>query len=377
MTQEYETPTAAVVQECKRQKSAFIGRYAQSSDRQGLVQTVTVLVAIAALWGWAAIIEKMNIGMVLALSVGLGMLQLRVFVLMHDCGHGSLFRSVRLNKVFGFVFGVLTGMPQYVWSKHHNYHHVTNGDWEKYRGPLSILSVDEYDALSPSGQRWYVRIRHVALAPLGGLIYLLVNPRLTWIKGTAAMFRHAVRYIWVRPRTTFRAHMAAFKTRYWATAAEYRHMTLNNLVLLTTWVLMVGLMGPARFFSLYVLSMALAGGIGLLLFAVQHNFEHSYATAEPHWDYDMAALQGTSFLVLPGWLNWFTANIGYHHIHHLSARIPNYRLTQCHAEHEHLFATVTRLRIRDIQRSLRYILWDPTLHRLVTVAGHESSRAYV
>lgn len=375
MMQEHQDRTGSAMSALKQEKPGLIGRFAQADNRRGLAQALTILVAVAALWVWIAGIERMSVGAILAMSVVLGLLQLRVFVLMHDCGHGSLFRSAGLNRGFGFVFGVLTGMPQYVWARHHNYHHATNGDWEKYRGPLAVLSVDEYDALSPSRQRWYARLRHVALAPLGGLLYLLVNPRLGWLRGTADLCCHLLRGKRAEPRETLRWHASRFRTRYWETAAEYWHMTLNNLALLSICAVLAWLMGPARFFPLYVLGMAVAGGMGLLLFTIQHNFEHAYATAEPDWDYDTAALLGTSFLVLPGWLNWFTADIGYHHIHHLSARIPNYRLAQCHAEHAHLFVPVKRLRLRDIGGSLQYILWDPKSHRLVTVAAHEAAQA--
>lgn len=95
-----------------------------------------------------------------------------------------------------------------------------------------------------------------------------------------------------------------------------------------------------------------------MLFAVQHNFEQSYASASEGWDFHAAAIEGTSFLALPRWLNWFTANIGYHHIHHPSARIPNYHLAACHTAHVHLFRGVTRITLTQVPRALRCILWD-------------------
>ncbi|MDR3417558.1 MAG: fatty acid desaturase [Nevskia sp.] len=121
------------------------------------------------------------------------------------------------------------------------------------------------------------------------------------------------------------------------------------------------------------MSTALAGGAGIVLFTVQHNFERSYASGDQNWDYDTAAIHGTSFLALPAWLNWFTANIGYHHVHHLCARIPNYRLAACHAEHAHLFGAVKRLTLADIGPSLKFVLWDPGSRRIISVAEHESA----
>jgi omega-6 fatty acid desaturase (delta-12 desaturase) len=116
---------------------------------------------------------------------------------------------------------------------------------------------------------------------------------------------------------------------------------------------------------------SLAGGAGIALFTVQHNFEHAYATDSKRWDYDAGALEGTSFLVLPGWLNWFTVNIAYHHIHHLSAKIPNYCLVKCHNENEHLFSDVRRVRLSGIHKALQCILWDTSAQRIISVSEYQ------
>jgi omega-6 fatty acid desaturase (delta-12 desaturase) len=128
--------------------------------------------------------------------------------------------------------------------------------------------------------------------------------------------------------------------------------------------------GPALFFSVYLCSVSLAGGAGLVIFTVQHNFEHSYATDSENWDSDAAAIQGTSFLDLPRWLGWFTANIAYHHIHHLSFRIPNYCLAECHNENRELFSGITRIRLRDIPQAMKCILWDARARRIIAVAEY-------
>lgn len=364
----------ASVQRLKARKRELITTYGQSEDGRAVAQVAATLLPLAALWGVTVLALQGGYPVVIVLLLLLmSLFLLRVFALMHECGHQSLFRSKRLNRIFGFVFGVVSGMPQYVWAQHHNYHHATNGNWAKYRGPLAILSVDEYDALTPRQQRAYVRARHLVMAPLAGLLYLILNPRLTWIKGTAQLLWHLIRMKRAQPRVSLRAHAATFRTRYWNSAAEYRHMTLNNLVLLSIWCLMAWLIGPGPFFLVYLVSSSLAGAAGIVLFTVQHNFEHAYASDGNGWDYDEAALRGTSFLVLPGWLNWFTANIGYHHIHHLSSRIPNYRLVACHTENEALFTGVRRLTLADIVPSLKFLLWDTHARRIVSVAEHRAT----
>lgn len=152
-------------------------------------------------------------------------------------------------------------------------------------------------------------------------------------------------------------------------------MFWNNVVLLALWVLMAWWIGPLLFFVCMIISVSVAGGVGILVFTVQHNFEHSYASGNDGWDYDQAAIEGTSYLVLPTWLNWFTANIAYHHVHHLSARIPNYCLLECHTEYQHLFSKVARIRLAEIPHALSYILWDTRARRIVSVAEVEQRLA--
>jgi omega-6 fatty acid desaturase (delta-12 desaturase) len=131
-------------------------------------------------------------------------------------------------------------------------------------------------------------------------------------------------------------------------------------------------MGPWLFFGLCIVAPSLAAGAGLVLFTVQHNFEHSHACGDEGWDYTRAAVEGTSFLSLPPWLNWLTASIGYHHIHHLSARIPSYCLAECHDEYAGLFTGVTRIRLSQVPAAVKCILWDTASERIISVAEYEA-----
>lgn len=356
----------------KEQKRALIRQHTQPNDLTGLYQVLTTLAALAALWMLAVQSVAISPCLTAAAVLALCLFTLRVFALMHECGHGSLFRSPRLNRGLGFVLGVVAGMPQYVWSRHHHYHHTHNGNWEKYRGPYTTLSVNEYAALTDMQQRLYQVKCSILLAPLVGFIYLIFNPRYTWLKGSVALVSHIVRNKIAQPGVSLKAHAASFKTRYWQSGKEYWHMFWNNAVLLSGWAAMCWICGPALFFPIYLLSVSLAGGAGIVLFTVQHNFEHAYASDDANWDYDVGAINGTSFLILPGFLNWFTANIGYHHIHHLSPRIPNYCLVECHNTYPHLFAEVRRLRLSDVQNSLKCILWDARAQRIITVAEYRA-----
>jgi omega-6 fatty acid desaturase (delta-12 desaturase) len=354
----------------RERKRAIVRQHSLSNDLSGLTQVATTLIPIGLLW-WAAV-QSLQVSYWLAAAVVLllSLFNLRVFALLHECGHGSLCRSRWLNRSAGFLFGVLSGMPQYVWSQHHDFHHRTNGNWEKYRGALGTLAVEEYAALSASKQRSYRHTRSILMAPLAGFIYLIFNPRFTWLKGSLMLLAYLARRKLAQPHVPLRTLAADFRTRYWQSPREYWHMFWNNVVLLSIWAAMCWLIGPAQFFLVYLISASLAGGAGIVLFSVQHNFEHSYATGTEDWDIDTGALQGTSFLILPAWLNWFTANIGYHHVHHISAAIPNYRLVQCHRENETLFTGVTRLRLSQVYGALQCILWDRRARRIISVAEY-------
>jgi len=168
----------------KEKKPALILKHARAEDTRGLTQVLVTLALFALVW-WAAVLS-VNVSLWLTAPAILlvSLFSVRVFALMHECGHGSLFRTQQLNRTFGFLLGVLSGMPQYVWSQHHSYHHAHNGDWEKYRGPYTTLSVDEYAALTNGQQLLYRGKCSIALAPFVGFIYLIFNPRFTWLKGS-------------------------------------------------------------------------------------------------------------------------------------------------------------------------------------------------
>lgn len=310
---------------------------------------------------WYIYVKTLNVShfLVIPFAVVMAFFVLRFFVLMHDCGHGALFESPRANKFVGFVLGVITGMPQFVWSKHHAYHHANNGDWEKYRGPLSIITTTEYENLCSSKRRWYRLFRHpLAFVFLGGFLYVLFNPRFNWFIGTVKLVGTVLFTAAFRSPTKALKMLKDCPSKKWKSPKEFRHMTYNNVALLASWFLMCQAIGTYNFFIVYTIALSLAGGIGILFFTVQHNFEDSYAVNTVDIDYTRAALEGTSYLKLPALLNWFTADIGYHHIHHLSTSVPNYRLARCHKALEDQFVDVKRIHVGEIAHSIKYLLWD-------------------
>lgn len=359
-------------QALKAQKNELVSRYVQRSTRKALTQTLTTITPYLLLF--YAAIESLQVSYWLsAFFIGvLTLFVLRVFVMLHDCGHNCLYKSPQANALAGFIFGVMCGVPQYVWSKHHDYHHSTNGNWNKYRGPLSVLSIDEYSKLNNKQKRTYARQRKLFMGPLAGFLYFIFNPRFTWLKGSFGLLAHIVKGKRADRSKSVREIASSYTTRYWATWREYRHMSANNIVLLSIWFLAASYFGAAEFFSVYVIALSLAGAIGIILFTVQHNYEGVYASNDENWDYYTAALAGTSYLKLPAVLNWFSADIAYHHIHHLSARIPNYNLKACHQEYRHLFSNVKRLSLKDIPHAFGFIIWDENNQTLISTEQYES-----
>ena len=359
--------TATAVSSLKAEKQSLIKKYVDKSLFKAFFQLANTIIPTLVLFYFAVEVFYSHWYLSIALMVVLVLFILRIFVLMHDCGHNSFTASSLVNKSIGFVLGVFCGVPQYVWSKHHDYHHATNGNWEKYRGPLAVLSVTEFKQLSQQERIKFAKNRRLIMGPLAGFLYFIFNPRFNWIKGCIELAIFMVKQKLANMSVPVKSILNDFETKSWATWAEFWHMTANNLVLFLCWGVGVYFFDPVAFFVVYTVTLSLAGASGIILFTVQHNYEDSYATDTEHWCYDTAALEGTCFLKLPKVLNWFTADIAYHHVHHLSARIPNYNLEACHEEYKNLFACVKQVRLADIPHCFKYIIWDENQHTLITL----------
>ncbi|PJB53843.1 MAG: fatty acid desaturase [Bdellovibrio sp. CG_4_9_14_3_um_filter_39_7] len=348
--------------------------YTEKSVLIAAWQLCNTIIPFMLLWYFYA--QTINYSLWLAVPYGILMsfFVLRAFVLMHDCGHASFFENNKANKFFGYLLGVMTGMPQYVWSKNHAYHHITNGDWEKYHGPLNIISTKEFSKLTKSQQKRYAILRKAGFALLGGFLYVLFNPRFNWIIGSVIFFFQILKSL-VTPKSNTILLIKECKSKFWKTPREYIHQCFNNLTLLPIWYFMIQWLGAGPFFLVYVIALSVSGGLGIIFFTVQHNFEHSYASNTAKVDYFRAALEGTSYLKMPFWLNWFTADIAFHHIHHLSTCVPNYRLKKCHKELENLFTKVKRIKVSEIFNAGKYILWDEDNEMLISIDEFQMEKA--
>jgi len=202
----------------------------------------------------------------------------------------------------------------------------------------------------------------------GGFFYLIIKPRLALILGIAGFIQHLFTCIKQDFGMSLPAIINSYKSKHWYTREEFWDLLFNNICVVASWVYLSNLLGLGFFWSVYSIVMTCSAAIFICIFFVQHNFEGSYAHKTEGWDYLLGAIAGSSYLKLPAILNWFSADIGCHNIHHLSERIPNYNLQACHRANKHLLVDSKILTIRDIPDCFKFILWDAAADSLRSIA---------
>jgi acyl-lipid omega-6 desaturase (Delta-12 desaturase) len=357
-------------------KSDFVlTPYMKSNDWRATYQIMNTVVPYILLWVLAIQVAPISYWLLPPIMMLITLFSVRCFSLMHDCGHYSLFNSKRVNRWVGFMLGVINAIPQYPWSRDHAYHHKTNGDWERYRGIADFLSTDEFAKLSLDEQKSYQLLRQPLMAIPGGFFYLAIEPRLALISEIKGFVRHAIDCLKENPSISLTEIIATHKSKRWSTMGEFWDSLLNNICVISGWVIMSNLIGAGLFFSIYSICLTFSAVIFIWVFFVQHIFEGSYAHKTAEWDYLTGAIEGSSYLELPPILKWFTADIGYHNIHHLSERIPNYHVEACHRENIHLLSSIKTLHMSDMLDCAKFILWDAPSDSLITVESfHQASR---
>ncbi len=304
-----------------------LSEYREPSIRRSSVELALTIVPFVALWALAWWSLSISGWLAFAISLLNAAFLLRLFAIQHDCGHGAFFNNRTVSDWLGRGLGVLTLTPYDVWRRSHSIHHSSAGHLGRRGiGDVHTLTVAEYRALGPLRRLQYRAYRHpIVLFGLGpGYLFFLQN-RLPL--GMMA------------------------KARYWVSA-----MCTNAAILVALSVILYfgGLM---PILLIFLPSTILAATAGVWLFYVQHQFEATHWENDPDWDLHEAALHGSSHYVLPSTLQWFSANIGIHHVHHLYSRIPFYRLPEVLRDHE-VLATGNRMTIRESLANARLHLWD-------------------
>src|SRR2546425_4039240 len=311
----------------------IVARYQKPSVGRGVWQIVNTLVPYAALWYLMYLCLSVSYWLVVPLAILAAGFLVRVFIIHHDCGHGSFFKSSKANDVLGFITGVLTFTPYYHWRWEHALHHASSGDLDRRgMGDIWTLTVQEYLESS----RW----RRFAYR-------LARNPVVLF--GSAPLFMFVIRQRFPKAQASPRERRSV----YWTNLAIF------GLAAGLSWIF-----GIKAYLLIQLTVVGVAGSIGVWLFYVQHQFEGVYWERGEEWDYATAALQGSSFYKLPKVLQWFSGSIGFHHIHHLSPRIPNYHLEKCHNA-EPLFQTVKPVTLFSSFKSFTFRLWDEQRRKLV------------
>ena len=315
--------------------NALLAPYRTPSLGRSWFQLMNTAVPFVAVW--LAMLWSLERGywLTLLLAIPAGLLLVRLFILQHDCGHGAFFKSHWANNTLGFILGVVTLVPYTYWRKTHAIHHATSGDLDhRSFGDIATLTVKEYLGLSKE-----LRLRYRVYR--NPFILLLVGPTYQFI------FKHR-----------FPADIPRSWKREWASV----HRT--NIALALVLIVMWQTIGLQRFFMVQLPITLISGALGVFLFYVQHQYEDTYWRYREGWDFYAAGLEGSSLYVLPKVFQWFTANIGLHHIHHVSSKIPNYHLQRCFDENPEL-QSVTRLTLLNSLKTLRMTLWDEDDRRLV------------
>ena len=298
----------------------------------------------------------------------------RTFSLMHDCGHNSLFAKRQLNRFFGFLLGLLNGIPQKSWSIDHAFHHRYNGNWEIYKGPVDVLSVEEYNSLPEIEKIFYRVSRNWIMLFPGGFYYLVLKPRLGLIIIIFSFTKDSIRETLIKIKKREFSKLLTIKSKikppfsdYGDNFSELFELIANNIIVIFSWFFMCKWLGFIFFLTFYSFVSTLSAAILICIFFVQHNYESSYAKNTKNWDIVDGAILGSSNLNIPNWLNWFLADISFHSIHHLSERIPNYNLRACHEANIHLLHESTFLKLSDIPKCFKYIIWDNKNEKLISI----------
>ena len=322
---------------------SVIAEYQQPNVWRASWQVLNTIGGYIALWWLMYLSLSVSWWLTVPMAILAGGLLIRAFIIFHDCGHGSFFRSGFANDFWGFITGMLTFTPYYHWRWQHSIHHSCAGDLDRRGvGDIWTLTVEEY-LQSSRWQKFSYRISR--------------NPFVLFVIAPLFLFVLSQRFPLGR-----------------AKPREKLSVWIMNGAILALIAALIAIFGFLPWLIIQLITISVASSGGVWLFYVQHQFEDAYWERAENWDYTDAALKGSSFYKLPKVLQWFSGNIGYHHIHHLSPRIPNYNLERCH-QSDPMFAEVKPTTLFGSLKLARLRLWDEASGKLVgfSILKHRST----
>lgn len=328
----YAMNTAQTKDKAWSRWTQIISYYNQPMRSKSWWQLINSLVPYLGLWALMVYSLQISYWLTLALSIVAAGFLVRIFIIFHDCGHGSFFKSPLLSRITGIITGILAFTPYHKWHHDHMIHHKTVGNLDKRgSGDVMTLTVEEYRSRPKRGRLFYRLYR---------------NPLILFIIVPFFLFAFLQRI--PNPKHPRRIRL-------------YTHLTtlaIMGLIVLISWFI-----GFKNFLIIQVPVLFFASIAGVWLFYVQHQFKEVIWERTKNWNYTVIAMEGCSYLKLPKILQWFSGNIGFHHIHHLSPKIPNYNLERCYNENS-LFQKKP-LTLKTGLQSMKYRLWDEEHHKLV------------
>lgn len=308
--------------------------FEKSNTKDSLRQLFNTLIPFVALWILAYKSLTISYLLTLVLAIVAAGFLVRIFIIFHDCCHYSFFKNRLANKILGTITGIITIFPFSQWQHDHSVHHATSSNLDKRgTGDIWMLTIDEYVALSPMKRLAYRLYRNpFIMFGLGPIYNFLIKNR-------------------------FNRKDARLKERL--------NTYLTNLSIVALYALLCWLIGWQSFLLVQAPIFLISGAAGIWLFYVQHTFEDSYFEEDENWEYVKAAVEGSSFYKLPKLLQWMTGNIGYHHVHHLSPKVPNYKLEEAHNQTASL-QNVPTVTLATSLHSLKFRLWDEQNKKFVS-----------
>ena len=329
-------PTIDTASEAKRLRAACrtaLAPYEKPNVGKAAKQIINSYVPFLALWAAMILTRDISFWLTLALAIPTAGFLIRIFIICHDCGHGSFLPSKKARDIVGFVSGALAFTPYFYWCHRHAIHHASAGNLDRRGiGDVWTLTLKEYQ----EGSFWLkLRFR------------LVRNPITMLLVGPVFMFLIFNRF--AEPGSSFRWHLSVFWT---------------NVAIFGTAGALIWMIGLKAYLMIQLPVILIAGILGIWLFYVQHQYEDVYWERQENWDYFSAALKGSSYYKLPKVLQWFSGNIGFHHIHHLSPLIPNYALEKCNKENP-LFQQARTIGLKESVKTLQLRVWDEDNRRMI------------
>jgi omega-6 fatty acid desaturase (delta-12 desaturase) len=308
-------------------------KYISPQLKKSIWQIINTFIPYVGLWILMIYSLSISYWLTAAIAVIAAGFLVRLFIIFHDCGHGSFFKSKKANLIVGAFFGILAFTPYYKWHRQHIQHHATVGNLDKRGlGDVWTMTKNEFETSSKRKRLFYKLYRHpVFMFGIGPMYVFMIQNRLT---------------------------------KSWMNKKEKQNVYFTNASLTILVVGMSFVIGFWTFLFLQLIIMYISGMAGLWLFYLQHQYEDVTWYRNKEWNFREVALTGSSFIKFPKLLQWFSGNIGFHHIHHFNSRIPNYMLEKCYRENP-VFQQVKAITFSISMKSLKLRLWDEKRHKLV------------